>query len=120
MSGQGNGTIATAGPAVIVNTEATREFRDFVKARAQTEGKSPSELIREALSAYLAGVPQDDQRDEICLINVKVPPAMRAALKARAEAEGISLSQLMRSALSDHLREPYEPDGKREEVNVAA
>jgi uncharacterized protein (DUF1778 family) len=117
----GNGA-SNNGPAIVINTKATVEFRELLKARALLEGTSPSEMMREAIADYLdSPEPPPPSSDSRCMVNLRVPSEMRDALKARAAREGRSLSEVMRDAWMARLHEPlaisHEPD---EEVRAAA
>lgn len=79
----------------------TRELRDRLDARAEAEGKTLAEVVREATGAYLT---EDD------VVHVKLPAALRRQLTEEARRSGRDEAAVVEEALAEHLR-THRPNG---------
>src|SRR5579875_1166369 len=125
------------GPAVAMPVRLLPELHTAIQRRAAVELTSVSELVRQAVNAYLqtevvapdfnsadfealaaeaeTGYPLNAARAKprvrrkTEIVPIRVPPEMKKALESRAEAEATSVSEVVRAAIRAMLDGP-DPD----------
>jgi Arc/MetJ-type ribon-helix-helix transcriptional regulator len=90
-----------------VRVRVPAEIAAWVRQRAEQEGRTISEIVREALDAYLSeSSPQEDEdaEDDSAALAIRLTPDQRAALRARG-----NLERLIRCALRAYHAAPPPP-----------
>jgi len=87
-----------------IRVRVPAELAAWVRQRAEQEGRTISEIVREAVDAYLSEPsPQEDEdaEDDNAALSVRLAPDQRAALRARG-----NLERLIRCALRAYHAAP--------------
>jgi len=90
-----------------VRVRVPAEIAAWVRQRAEQEGRTISEIVREAVDAYLSETsPQEDkdEEDDSAALAIRLTPDQRAALRARG-----NLERLIRCALRAYHAAPPPP-----------
>jgi Arc/MetJ-type ribon-helix-helix transcriptional regulator len=90
-----------------VRVRVPAEIAAWVRQRAEQEGRTISEIVREAVDAYLSETsPQEDkdEEDDSASLAIRLTPDQRAALRARG-----NLERLIRCALRAYHAAPPPP-----------
>jgi len=90
-----------------VRVRVPAEIAAWVRQRAEQEGRTISEIVREAVDAYLSeSSPQEDkdEEDDSAALAIRLTPNQRAALRARG-----NLERLIRCALRAYHAAPPPP-----------
>ena len=90
-----------------VRVRVPAEIAAWVRQRAEQEGRTISEIVREAVDAYLSeSSPQEDkdEEDDSASLAIRLTPDQRAALRARG-----NLERLIRCALRAYHAAPPPP-----------
>jgi len=90
-----------------VRVRVPAEIAAWVRQRAEQEGRTISEIVREAVDAYLSeSSPQEDkdEEDDSAALTIRLAPDQRAALRARG-----NLERLIRCALRAYHAAPPPP-----------
>jgi len=92
-----------------VRVRVPAEIAAWVRQRAEQEGRTISEIVREAVDAYLSETsPQEDKdedaEDDSAALAIRLTPDQRAALRARG-----NLERLIRCALRAYHAAPPPP-----------
>jgi len=90
-----------------VRVRVPAEIAAWVRQRAEQEGRTISEIVREAVDAYLSeSSPQEDkdEEDDSAALAIRLTPGQRAALRARG-----NLERLIRCALRAYHAAPPPP-----------
>jgi len=90
-----------------VRVRVPAEIAAWVRQRAEQEGRTISEIVREAVDAYLSeSSPQEDkdEEDDSAALAIRLTPDQRAALRARG-----NLERLIRCALRAYHAAPPPP-----------
>jgi Arc/MetJ-type ribon-helix-helix transcriptional regulator len=90
-----------------VRVRVPAEIAAWVRQRAEQEGRTISEIVREAVDAYLSeSSPQEDEdaEDDSAALTIRLTPDQRAALRARG-----NLERLIRCALRAYHAAPPPP-----------
>jgi len=90
-----------------IRVRVPAEVAAWVRQRAEQEGRTISEIVREAVDAYLSeSSPQEgeDAEDDSAALSVRLAPDQRAALRARG-----NLERLIRCALRAYHATPPPP-----------
>jgi len=87
-----------------VRVRVPAEIAAWVRQRAEQESRTISEIVREAVDAYLSeSNPQEDEdaEDDSAALTIRLTPNQRAALRARG-----NLERLIRCALRAYHAAP--------------
>jgi len=94
-----------------VRVRVPAEIAAWVRQRAEQEGRTISEIVREAVDAYLSETspqsessPQEDEEDDSAALAIRLTPDQRAALRVRG-----NLERLIRCALRAYHAAPPPP-----------
>ena len=90
-----------------VRVRVPAEIAAWVRQRAEQEGRTISEIVREAVDAYLSETsPQEDkdEEDDSAALAIRLTSDQRAALRARG-----NLERLIRCALRAYHAAPPPP-----------
>jgi Arc/MetJ-type ribon-helix-helix transcriptional regulator len=92
-----------------VRVRVPAEIAAWVRQRAEQEGRTISEIVREAVDAYLSETsPQEDKdedaEDDSAALAIRLTPDQRARLRARG-----NLERLIRCALRAYHAAPPPP-----------
>jgi len=90
-----------------IRVRVPAEIAAWVRQRAEQEGRTISEIVREAVDAYLSECNRqedEDAEDDSAALSVRLAPDQRAALRARG-----NLERLIRCALRAYHADPPPP-----------